>query len=199
MKRLLAAAAALTISGVGSVHGEGKTVLEQNKIVSIDSLAIMQKSLEGQEVTGKIQQKIDAFQVEIKKAQQELVDKQEALNKQAKVLSKDAFDLKAEELANTRKSYERTFADKEEQLRASIQKEQLALRDRQMKVIHNVFDQEGYAAIIDKNAPGVLFVSNSIDKTEHGVKAVDEKFAAAKKAATLAKSTATPEAKVKTA
>ena len=199
MKRLLAAAAALTISGVGHVQGEGASAMEKGKIVSIDTLLIMQKSLEGQEVSGKIQQKIDSFQTEIKKAQQELVEKQDALNKQAKVISKDALDLKAEELANTRKNYERTFADKEEALRASIQKEQLALRDRKMKVINNVFDQQGYAAIIDKNAPGVLFVSNSIDKTDFVLKAVDEKFAAATKATTLAKSTTTPEAKVKTA
>lgn len=205
MKKILAAAAVLAMGGAGSVNAldnakvqkEGASVLEKGKIVSIDSLMIMQKSLEGKELSGKIQQEIDSFQVEIKKAQQELADKQEALNKQSKVLSKDAFDLKAEELVNTRKNYERTFADKEEGLRASIQKQQIALRDRQMKVINNVFEQEGYAAILDKQAPGVLFVSNNIDKTDFVLKAVDEKFSSAK--ATLAKSSAVAETKVKTA
>ncbi len=200
MKRLLAAAAALTISGIGHVQGVGGVpVVEKGKIVSIDSLMIMQKSLEGKELSGKIQQEIDGFQVEIKKAQQELSDKQETLNKQSKVLSKDAFDQKSEELASTRKSYEHTFAAKEEGLRASIQKQQLALRDRQMKVISNVFDQEGYAAIFDKNAPGLLFVSNALDKTDYVLKTVDDKFAAATKATVVAKAPAAGEAKIKTA
>ncbi len=204
MNKMLAAAAVLAIGGVCNVQGEGASV--KGGFVSVDSLAIMQKSLEGKELSGKIQQDIDSFQVDIKKAQKELSDKQEALNKQSKVLSKDAFDQKAEELNSTRKSYEMSFAAKEEQLRASIQKQQLALRDRQMKIIGGIFDKEGYAAIIDKNAPGVLFVSNTIDKTDDVLKAIDANFATSKKTedvlgnkTVLAKAPAAADAKVKTA
>ena len=192
MKKLLAAAAVFAMGGVCNVQGEGASM--KGAIVSVDSLAVMQKSLEGKELSGKIQQEIDSFQLEIKKAQKELADKQEALNKQSKVLSKDSFDQKVEELNSTRKSYEMTFAGKEEQLRGSIQKQQLALRDRQMKVIADQFKDS--AAVLDKNAPGLLFVSNSIDKTEQVLKAVDDAFSTSK--AVLAKAT-TPAAKVKTA
>jgi outer membrane protein len=146
------------------------------KIASIDSLMIMQQSDEGIKLAMKIQKEIDAFQNEIKNVQKELGDMQESINKQAKLLSEDALNQKADELAAKRKTYERTFVDKEEQLRASIQKQQVALRERQMKVINSVSEKEGYLAMLDKNTPGLLFVSNTIDQTEHMLKAVNQHF-----------------------
>jgi len=200
MKKLLVAAAALTLGSAVCmrVDAEGTKVSEAGKIVSIDSLMILQKSREGQELSSKIQKEIESFQTEIKKVQKELADAQESLGKQAKLLSKEALEQKSEELNGKRKNYERIFADKEEALRSSIQKQQLALRDRQLQIINGVSEKEGYAATIDKNAPGLLFVSSAIDKTDYMLKAVDDRFSANTKAATIAKAPAASVAKVKT-
>ncbi len=201
MKKLLAlAAAALTLGSSAmpanqnakkATAPQGAKVNQSNttvastqtqqfagKIVSIDSLQIMQLSDEGQKLAGKIQKDIDAFQGEIKNVQKELADLQTGIEKQAKLLTQDALTQKADELAAKRKTYERTFADKEEQLRANIQKQQMALRERQMKVINSVSEKEGYLAMLDKNTPGLLFVSNSIDKTDDMLKAVNKHFSA---------------------
>ena len=187
MKKFMALAALLSMSAAAFGTGE---------IVSVDSLAIMQKSKEGQDLTGKLQKEVESFQGELKKAQKELNDAQESLNKQALALSKDALDQKNEELNAKRKKVERDFTDKQELLQASLQRQQMALRERQMQVIGSVFQEEGYAAMLDKNTPGLLCVANSIDKTESFLKAVDEKYQSAK--VTVAKATpAQPIAKAK--
>lgn len=150
--------------------------MDAKKLVSIDSISIMQKSVEGKEITGKIQKDIDAFQEEVKLTQKELSDLQESLMKQAKVLSAEAMQEKSAELNKKRKTLEREFSEKEEVLRADIQKKQMALRERQQSVITEVFKKENWGLLIDKNTPGVLCVNEAIDETPMVLKAVDEKY-----------------------
>lgn len=149
-------------------------------LVAIDSMAIMQKSLEGKGMVEKIQKEIDAFQQEVQSTQKELSEQQESLAKQAKVLSKEAMQEKVEGLNQKKKKLEREFAGKEEELRNSIQKRQLALRERQLVVVNQVFEKEGWGALIDKNTPGLLCVANTIDRTEQLLKEVDAKYQQAK-------------------
>jgi len=148
-------------------------------LVSIDSLAIMQKSKEGSKVAAKITKEIETFQNEVKVAQQELVDAQSAVEKQAKVLSADALQAKNEELVQKKKDIERKLGDKEEALRLSIQKQQVALREKQMSVVQQLSESKKWDVVIDKNTPGVLCVSNAVDKTKEVLDAVDAKYDAA--------------------
>ncbi len=168
------------------------------ELVSIDSLAIMQKSIEGKELADKIRKEVDQFQEEVKTAQMELGQSQESLSKQSKVLSKESMQEKADELGQRRKEMERKLADKEEHLRARIQKYQVALHEKQRGVVNEVFEKEKWTAVIDKNTPGLLCVSAAIDQTEKVLKAVDAKYLASsdKKAPKkVAKATSKPAAK----
>lgn len=168
MKKILSLAAALLVASCGFVQA--------GEFVSIDSLKIMQASVEGKELMDNIQKDINRFQDEVQKTQKELVDEGESLNKQAKVLSKEAMQEKSEQLAGRRKKLERDFADKEEQLRASIQKKQLALRERQLGQITQISAKEGWGAVIDKNTPGLLCVSDALDRTDQVLKAIDANY-----------------------
>ncbi len=167
------------------------------ELVSIDSLAIMQKSIEGKELADKIRKEVDQFQEEVKTAQIELGQSQESLAKQSKVLSKESMQEKADELGQRRKEMERKLADKEEHLRARIQKYQVALHEKQRAVVSEVFGKEKWTAVIDKNTPGLLCVSDAIDQTEKVLKAVDAKYSASndKKTKTVAKAASKPAAK----
>ena len=93
MKKMLMLAAALVATSANFVHAE-----EAKKLVSIDSISIMQKSVEGKEVAAVIQKSIDTFQEEVKVTQKDLSESQEALVKQAKVLSAEAMQEKTAEL-----------------------------------------------------------------------------------------------------
>jgi Skp family chaperone for outer membrane proteins len=180
MKKVLGVLAAVMVSSsVFAIDAE-------KPLVSIDSIMIMQKSKEGQKLAGEIQKDISKFQAEVQNSQKELAQLQEQLKTQVDkgALKAEAKQEKVEALAQKRKELEQKFTNKEEQLRASIQKRQLALRDNQLKVINKVFEKEQWGLLIDKNTPGVLCVSNAIDKTPIVLAEVDKQYSAAKPAPT---------------
>jgi Skp family chaperone for outer membrane proteins len=186
MKKMLSAVAALLIVSSGFLAAKGE-------FVSIDSLMIMQKSQEGKELINSMQKDVEKFQNDLKKSQQDLASLQESISKQAKVLSKEAMADKSEEIVNKRKQLERQFADKEEALKLSFQRRQMALREHQLAVVNEVFEKESWAAVIDKNTPGLLCVASGIDRTDMVLAAVDQKYTAGKG------KSAKPAASVKTA
>jgi outer membrane protein len=178
--------------------GGGLCAQGTGDVVSVDSISIMQKSVEGKQLAEKIRKEVDQFQEELKLAQQDLSQAGESLSKQSKVLSKDSLQEKAEEITQRRKEMERKFADKEETLRARIQKYQVALHEKQRAVINEVFEKEQWSMLIDKNTPGLLCVSTAIDRTDKVLKAVDAKYLASngkKTSTTVAKATTKPTAK----
>jgi len=176
----------------GVLLGGSMQATDAGALVSIDSLVIMQKSTEGQKLATEIKKDIESFQGEVQKTQKELAEMQESLAKQSRILSKEAMQDKAEELNNKRKKLEREFADKEEVLRAEIQKKQMSLREKQLAVINKVFGEEKWSALLDKNTPGLLCVSDAIDRTTEVLSRVDKEYAASKKPATATKGVAKP-------
>lgn len=149
---------------------------KNESLVSIDSILIMQKSQEGQKLTKKLQDDISKFQNEVALAQKDMADLQKELAEKSTKLSKEELERKSDEIASKRKALERKLADKEEALKMSIQKDQLALRDKQMKVVNATFESEQWGLLIDKNTPGVLCVAKAIDKTDDLLKKVDAAF-----------------------
>lgn len=99
MKKIVLLAAALMATSGNLVQAK-----DGKKLVSIDSISIMQKSIEGKEITSKIQKDIDSFQEEVKLTQKDLADFQEAIVKQSKVLSSDALQEKTAELNSKKKA-----------------------------------------------------------------------------------------------
>jgi Skp family chaperone for outer membrane proteins len=175
MKKILGGVVGLMLLSSIGISAE-TTDKDSSKLVSIDSILLMQKSKEGQKLAGEIQKEIGEFQTFAKNEQKKLVDFQEEVSKKAKVLSKDALSEKGEKLASMKKNAERTLGDKEEALKTSIQKQQISLRNKQMKVANEVFEQKNWGMMIDNNTPGVLFVSRAIDKTDEILKSVDERY-----------------------
>lgn len=197
MKKVLALIAATALSG--GLNADNISTFY------VDSIEILQKSIEGKELAKKIQKDIDAFEAEVKQAQEELKAEQTSLQKQAALLSAEALQEKTESLTNKKKKYEREFADKEEALRQKTGKQQLALRQKQLVVFNAVREKEGWDELKDVNSPGLLSVADKLIKTEYVLQKVDEKYQsdkakpaqkqAAAKAAPAAKSTTQSAAK----
>ena len=171
MKRVLSALAALSVMSMNFVAAKAD-------LVSIDSILIMQKSKEGQEISAKIQKEVEKFQKEVEGYQKELVAMQESITKQSKALSQAALQEKSEQLTNKKKEIEHILTGKEEALKGEIQKKQFMLREKQLATISEVSSKEEWAVLVDRNTPGVLYVSTAIDKTDMVLKAVDAKYLA---------------------
>ncbi len=141
-----------------------------------DSIYVLQASNEGKDLIKGIQKDVETFQSEFKQAQQSMVEAQESLNKQAKKLSAEALREKTEELAQKNKKSERDFAERQEQLRGLIEKKQVMLRQRQVGMISEELQKDGWSAILDKNTPGVYYVAKSLDKTEEALAKVNASY-----------------------
>ena len=169
MKKFLSLALALGLFA-------GTTFANKIDLVSIDSLKLLQESKEGKNLSARLQKVIESFQGEVQEAQQKVVALQETIQKQSKILSKEALMEKGQELATMKKRAERDLADKEESLKMKVQREQMLLREKQLKTAKSIFDKEGWGMMIDKNTPGVLFVNNAIDKTLDVLKIIDAEY-----------------------
>ncbi|MCF7799524.1 OmpH family outer membrane protein [Candidatus Babeliales bacterium] len=145
-------------------------------LVSIDSIGLMQKSKEGQKLAVVMQSKIEEFQKTVQNKQKELVNFQEEVLKQEKVLSQEALEEKGRKLVQMKKDAERFLSDKEQAIKEELEKHQILLRNKQMKIFDDFCKKEKYSVALDARMPGVLFVSNSVDITDKALKEVDKKY-----------------------
>lgn len=215
MKKALLMAVAVSVCGFsylasaseGAVQAKTASVAVQNaagQIVAVDSLLILQKSKEGQELASKIQKEVKSFEELVKKAQTELADLQESINKKADVLSKEALQEKTEELVSKKDRMERELAEKQKELQKTLSKQEFQLREKQRGVMNKISEENNWSFLVDKNTPGVFFVAKAIDQTDIILKKIDEDFSSSLKSGkvkTMTAKNATPvtEKKVKAA
>ncbi len=182
---LLGIAAAAFSFSVAHVNADSNTL----NLVSVDSVQLMQKSKEGQKITNEIQKKVEVFQDFYKKSQDEVTALTDEIKQKEKVWSADVLQSKKDKLAKLKKNFERNVADKQESLRAEIQRKQIQLRDKQLALTKKVFEDKKWGIMIDKNTPGVLCVANAIDKTNELLKIIDQEFDKSAKASSKKVST----------
>lgn len=169
-KQALLLIAAMSAASVTFVSAKNE------QIISLDSIRIMQESKEGKILAEKLKGRITEYQEFVKKSQQEVVALQDEVSKKSDLLSKEALEEKTARLNQKKKDLERVIGDREESLRAELQREQIKLRDKQLAVANNLCQEEQWAMVIDKNTPGVLFVNKAIDKTTEVLRKVDELY-----------------------
>jgi Skp family chaperone for outer membrane proteins len=200
-KMILCATACSVVLGLSSVVRAESTESEKGKIVSLDSILLMQKSKEGQKLAQEIQGEVKKLEQAVAKSQKELADMEAGIRGKATVLSQETLQEKAEELNKTKKRLELELSSKEEDVRAKVQRKQIALREKQLAVISETFTNKGWMMLVDRNTPGVICVSDSIDKTDELLKIVDASYEAKKASPSktiVAKATEAPEIKNQT-
>lgn len=171
MKKLLLGVVASTFA-----FGVSFAKVEVGKLVSIDSIEIMQKSKEGKKLSEDIKKKVADYQSFVQKAQKDLAALDKELKDKKDILSKDALETRKKAFEDKRKDLAGKIGRREEALRMEIQGKQMQLRDKQLAVAKKMFKDKKWGAMIDKNTPGVLFVADSIDKTKEVLKKIDIDF-----------------------
>lgn len=176
MKKVLLTAVAASIFGLSFARELPKNI----QIAAVDTIQIMQKSKEGTLLTEKLQKEVEAHQEKAKQANKELMDAQEKITKDSSLglESKEKLREKSEELMRKKKNLERELGDQEEMLRYKIQNEQITLRNKQITVVNKMADENDWKFVVDKNTPGLIFASKSVDISDLALEKVDEAFAA---------------------
>lgn len=166
------------LSHVLAASALSMSLVSAKDLVCFDSMRILQEAKENQKVSGELNGKIEELQLFVKDSQQKLIDMQTELDKKSSVLSKEALQEKSEEIVQKKKDFERIIADKKDKLEKDIQKRQAVLRTKQIQVINQVCKREDLGVLVDKNAPGVVYVSDEIDRTDLFIKEIDKAYEA---------------------
>lgn len=152
---------------------------ENTKFVVIDRNVLLQESPKGKKLSGELKEEFEALTAEYQSDQKDLVARVTALDKQSKVLSKEALAEKKEELEKKKQEYQFKISNKEESLRRKSQTKQHALFEEFEEIIKDLFVKNNWELLVDKNTPGVICKAEN-DKTEMVLKAINERSAAAK-------------------
>lgn len=172
MKRIL--------TGIVAASALSMSLASAKDLVCFDSMRVLQEAKENQKIAGELNGKIEELQSFVKESQQKLVEMQSELDKKTSILSKEALQEKTEAIVQKKKDLERTIGDKKEKLEKIIQQKQVALRSKQIGIINEVCKKEDWGVLVDKNAPGVVFAADALDRTDILIKAIDSAYDAEK-------------------
>lgn len=173
------------------------------ELFTVDGIKLMEQSKAGRELTEKARNAKAEVEAFIMSKNKELAKLQEEMTSKAQLLSKEALDEKAASFEKERRKSELAVVEKREAVSHSLQKEHTKFRDEQTTVISSLCQRNGWSALLEKSA--ALFVSQSLDKTNEVLQALDEAYdarvaAAAQVTKETTKKTAAPKKKeIKTA
>lgn len=164
---------------VGLMAFGSACMADDSKFVVIDRNVLLQKSEEGEKLSNELKKEFEALNSEYQADQKDLADRLAAIEKQSKVLSKEALAEKKDELEKKKQEYQFKLSNKEETLRRKLQTKQHALFEKFEEIIKDLFEKNKWELLVDKNTPGVICKSDN-DKTDMVLKAIDEHNKASK-------------------
>lgn len=169
MKKIVSTAFVVSIVCTSFVVAALETVV-------FDAPRLLQESKEGKIFAESVNKKIASFQEFAKSSYEKIATKQKDLDAKSKVLSKEAFQEKVEEIAQNKKELDRTLNDKKDSIEKDIEREKSKLGQKYMEIAKTLFDKEGWGLLLEKNMPGVVCVADGKDITSKLIVAVNQEF-----------------------
>lgn len=155
---------------VKSVYAE---VPKNIKIVVIDIRKVVNKSKYGEEVMSKLKEKYDELSLKIQAKSKELEVLKEELEKKGALLTPEAREKKQSEYQRLL----RELKSLQEDAQYEMQEYERKLLDPVFKdleiVLKEVAQKEGIDLVLEKNQPGIYYMSPSIDFTDKLIERFD--------------------------
>ncbi len=147
------------------------------KIGVIDFQKILETSSSGKAAQAEIKKKGKKMEADLKKRGSGIEDNKKKLEREALVMSKEMRQEKERELRinindlrTLQKKYMADFKKYENRLVSKMQKEVV-------EIVKTIGKKGGYLLIIERREGGALYYPNSIDLTDHVIKAYNAKYA----------------------
>ncbi len=178
MNKILSGIIALSLTA-GAL--QAATQAAAQKIVSIDSVRLMQESKEGQALFADFEAERNKAVTELQEVEKDAKQLVDTLQKQQALLSADALREKRSEIERKEKQLTRKRDEIAEDLNTTFQGRQEALFTKQMTKARALFTEQKGAVLIDKRTPGVLAMNEDLDMTDDVLKAVNVDYDAEQK------------------
>ena len=145
------------------------------RLAFIDTRRAVANSKEGKAaektLTGLMEKKRD----ELRPFEEQLKRMQEEYETQRFVLSKEALQERELDLLKRRRDLERDMTAAQEEIEIEERKAMQPILKRIQDVLRDVGKEKGYAMILEKSSPGVLFYEESLDITDLVIQRLNER------------------------
>ena len=143
------------------------------KIGSVDLQKAVNECHAGKEAKKNIMAQFEKMQKQGADKQKELKAMQEALEKQAPMLTKEARTTKEKDLQAKGKEFQRWAEDSQNELNQKRIEMERSIAQGIFQVVQKIGSDEGYTVILEKNEQIVLYTTKAIDITDRVIKAYD--------------------------
>ncbi len=148
---------------------------EAQKIGYVDLQKALNLSAAGKDAKEKIKTKVQGYDAEVKKRQEDLKKLKEDLEKQAMLLSEEARGAKERDYQQKVKEYQRFTKDIQETLQQTDADYTRKILESLLVVVQDVGKKNGYTLILEKTESSLVYADESIDITDQVIKSFDAK------------------------
>lgn len=147
---------------------------QAQKIGYVDLQKALNLSAAGKEAKEQIKAKVQGYDVDVQKRQEELKKLKEDLEKQAMLLSEEARNAKERDYQQKVKDYQRFTKDIQESLQQTDADLTRKILERLLKVVQDLGKSAGYTLILEKTESSLVYADDSIDMTDEVIKIFDK-------------------------
>lgn len=144
------------------------------KIGVINMQKVVRQSEAGKAAMEKLNKKFSRLQKELQAKQEELKAFKEDMEKKAPLMSEDARAEKERQYKKMVREYKSRSDDAQFEMRQAENKTMEPILKELEKVVTKIAKQGHYAIILEKNMPGLYYVSPQVDLTDEVIKAYDK-------------------------
>jgi len=172
MKKWLLFLVVLVLVVLGLSFGTARA--ESLKIGVIDLQKVVRSSKAGQEAMKKLQVKFEKLQKQLEAKRKEIEAFKAEFEKKAPLLSEEARAEKQREYQKLVREFRAQQEDARFEMKEEQKKALKPIFNDLEKVIKDMAQKEGYDLIIEKNMPGVYWVSPKVDISQHVINLYDQ-------------------------
>ena len=144
------------------------------KIGVINMQKVVRQSHEGKKAMEKLNKKFETLQKQLQKKQSELKAFKEDLEKKAPLMREEARAEKERQYKKMLREYKDQSDDAQYEMRQMEQKVMETILKKLEKVVRKIAKDKGYTIILEKNMPGLYYVSPDADITQEIISAYDK-------------------------
>ena len=138
----------------------------QAKIAVVDLQRALLETEDGRAAKEKLRKLFQERQQTLDKKQTELKDMKDGIEKQRKVLSREALGAKLEEYQKAMLQVQQAYMDYQRELAGKESEMTEPVMRRMQEIVKRLGQKEGYSLILDKTEGGVVFVPGNLDLTD---------------------------------
>lgn len=144
-------------------------------IYVIDIQRVINESVAGKAARRNMEDEARKRQLKLEAFQQERDRMRQELEKQGKLLSREALEQRQEQMAKKDRELERAVQDEREELQKKSGSEVEKIVKDVHLILKELSQKEGYGLVIERDDRIVLFVSQEFDLTEQVIKQLDQR------------------------